>query len=640
VRQNGRSADSDDGPDGAQHACLPAVFLTTWRTGFDRSILAAGFFLLLALAIVAARAEETDSGDDAGFGTLPDAPHYTVQFEGINTEKGLGKLLVEISNLVQLRKTPPASLAGLDRRAADDLESFATALRSEGYYGYILSYDIDDEQEPVAVTVKVDTGPIYKLESYDVVYTGFYPAPSSSVADLSGLGLKIGMNARAPFITGARAKLMDRLAENARPLANVEDEKIIVDHATQAMRVTMTIDPGPAVTFGRISFEGLADVDAGYLERLVPWKAGDPYDKRLVDEYRHSVAQADLFESISIVNAASANPDGSLPMTVSLIEGKHRTIGGSLSYSTDIGPGVAIFWEHRNAFGEGERARLQLDVSPVLQEFSAVLRKPAFHRIDQALLLQATARRENDDAYDEQSVSFYGGIERQYNDHWTFNVGGDVEFSDITDSTGSNSYLVFGIPLGAYYDGTDDLLNPSEGFRLSTVVEPTLITYPDTKPFLSTDVSGSTYYSPFENDRVIFAMRGRIGSIVGAGPNEIPANRRFYAGGGGSVRGYKFQSIGPLAANNDPLGGTSVWEASLEMRIRVTDTIGVVPFVDAGQVGRDPWPDFDVTPQVAAGLGFRYYTDFGPLRFDVAFPLNPRPSDKSFQFYFSIGQAF
>jgi translocation and assembly module TamA len=593
------------------------------------------------------RAEETTDDDGTGAGTDtpieagPDAAEYEVRFEGIDTDDGVGKLLTDVSSLLQLQDSPPATLAGLDRRAADDLESFATALRSEGYYGYTLSYDIDDSTDPVLVTIEVETGTVFTLESYDIVYTGDRSPPPAEAADLARLGLEIGMRARAPFIVGARTKLLTRLADRGRPLARVEDSEILVDHETGTMRVTLTVDPGPAATFGPTSFDGFGSVEAAYLERLVPWNEGDPYDQRLVDDYRRRVAETELFDSISVEHAAGTDADGSLPMSVALIESKHRTIGGAVSWSTDIGPGVSIFWEHRNAFGQGEKARIALDVSPVLQELDALLRKPAFRRIDQALLFQATATRENDEAFDETSLRFFSGIERKQNRYWTFLYGGEVEFSEITDNTtGTTQNIVFGLPLGARYDGTDDLLDPTKGSRLSLSTTPTVVTYDATHLYLATDVIASTYYSPFEGDRVIFAARGRLGSIVGVEPDAVPANRRFYAGGGGSVRGYEIRSIGPLAMNGDPLGGTSVWEAGFEARIRVSDDFGIVPFIDAGQVGREAWPSFSDRPQVAAGLGFRYYTGIGPVRLDVAFPLNPRGSDDSFQFYISLGQAF
>ncbi|MEX2201310.1 MAG: autotransporter assembly complex family protein [Dongiaceae bacterium] len=596
--------------------------------------------LFCCTALAAGQAAEEEAVEDE-IAPPPDAVRYDVALEGVDKESGIGKLLLEVSELIALKGSPPASFAGLDRRASTDIENFALALRSDGYYGYTLSYDIDEDTDPVLVTLQVETGPVYRLEQYRIDFVGEHPAPAAKIADIAALDLRIDMRARADLIKQAEAKLLRRLAEQARPLARVDDSEILVDHAKDTMRVTLTVDPGPVAAFGPISYVGVADVDTEFLARLVPWQAGAPYDQRLVDDYRRRLAETELFESVTVEPVAGVDPDGSLPMTVSTVESKHRTIGGTLSYSTDVGPGTTIFWEHRNAFSQGERLRVELDLSPVRQVFDTLLRKPAFRRIDQSLLLQATATHEDDDAFEERSLRFFGGLEREQSENWTLLAGGELEFAEITDfANGYEKYVIVGLPLGARYDGTDDLLDPSEGSRLNLIATPTVVTFEETHSYLALDTIGSTYFSPFEGDRVIFAMRGRLGSIVGTGPNNVPANRRFYAGGGGSVRGYEARSIGPLASNNDPLGGNSVWEIGVEARIKLTDDIGIVPFLDAGQIGRGSMPPFSETPQVAAGLGFRYYTNFGPIRFDIAFPLNPRKSDDNFQFYVSVGQAF
>jgi translocation and assembly module TamA len=603
------------------------------------ALIAAAFLLSCILVATIGAAEDEPAGDEIA--PPPDAVRYQTAFEGIDKESGIGKLLIEVSELVALKDSPPPSLAGLDRRASTDLENFALALRSDGYYGYSLSYEIDEDTEPVLVTLEIDPGPPYRLEQYRIDYTGEHPPPAPGIAELGALDLRIDMRARADLIKQAEVKLLRRLAEKARPLAEITDSEILVDHAKNTMRVTLTVDPGPVARFGPVSYEGLTEVETGFLARMMPWQAGAAYDQRLVDDYRRRLAETELFESVTVEPAIATTADGSLPMTVSAVESKHRTIGGTLSYSTDVGPGTTIFWEHRNAFSEGEKLRIALDLSPVRQAFDALMRKPAFRRIDQSLLLQATATHEDDEAFEENSLRFFGGIEREQNEHWTLLGGGEVEFSDIVDVVnGNEKYVVFGLPLGARYDGTDDLLDPTEGSRLALIGTPTVVTFEETHGYLALDATGSTYYSPFEGDRVIFAMRGRVGSILGVSPNNVPANRRFYSGGGGSVRGYEARSIGPRATNGDPLGGVSVWEIGIETRIRLTEDIGIVPFLDAGQIGRESTPPFSEEPLFAAGLGLRYYTSFGPIRLDVAFPLNGRKGDDDFQFYVSIGQAF
>ncbi|MEX2299013.1 MAG: autotransporter assembly complex family protein [Dongiaceae bacterium] len=616
----------------------PGGFRTAFHT-LPRLFLVAIVVLLCCIGAATQAAQDEPASEEIA--PLPDALRYEVALKGVDKESGIGKLLIDVSELIRLKGSPPASLAGLDRRASTDLENFALALRSDGYYGYKLTYTIDEDVDPVLVTLEIETGSVYRLEQYRIDYVGPEPAPPPEIADLGALGLNLDMRARADLIKQAEVKLLRQLADSARPLGKITDSEILVDHAKSTMRVTLTVDPGPVAQFGPTSYEGLADVETEYLARMVPWQEGAPYDQRKVDDYRRRLSETELFESVTVEPATTAGADGSLPMQVSTVESKHRTIGATLSYSTDVGPGTTIFWEHRNAFSEGEKLRLELDLSPVRQAVDALMRKPAFRRIDQALLLQATATHEDDDAFEERSLRFFGGLEREQNQYWTLLGGAELEFAEITDfANGYEKYVVVGLPLGARYDGTDNLLDPTEGSRLYLAGTPTVVTIEEAHSYLALDAIGSTYLSPFEGDRVVFAMRGRLGSIIGTDPNNVPANRRFYSGGGGSVRGYEARSIGPLASNNDPLGGNSVWEIGIEARIKLTDDIGIVPFLDAGQVGRTSTPPFSETPMVAAGIGARYYTSFGPIRFDVAFPLNGRNSDKDFQFYVSIGQAF
>src|SRR5690606_24034768 len=148
--------------------------------------------------------------------------------------------------------------------------------------------------------------------------------------------------------------------------------------------------------------------------------------------------------------------------------------------------------------------------------------------------------------------------------------------SRITDAFGTAEYMLLGLPLAATYDSSDDRLNPTEGVRASLLLEPMIDLKGESNVFGIVKASASTYRALDEADKFVVAGRLAVGSVVGADLMDVPADRRFYAGGGGSVRGYDFQSISPRAANGDLLGGRSLVEASLELRVRLTEKIGVV----------------------------------------------------------------
>jgi len=231
------------------------------------------------------------------------------------------------------------------------------------------------------------------------------------------------------------------------------------------------------------------------------------------------------------------------------------------------------------------------------------------------------------------------GIRHRFNDTFFAQAGLKFDTGTSTYPLGSINYTLIGVPLSISYDSTDKPLDASTGVKFVGSVTP----YPK---FLGSTVgitvfkaAASTYLSLDEDARYILAARAGFGSVVGAPLDEIPPNYRFYAGGGGSVRGYEFQSLSPRYYRI-PVGGRSLLDGSIEARIKVTDTIGIVPFFDAGMAFEDSIPNFKPRIQTAAGLGLRYYTSIGPIRLDVATPIDRRPGDRPVSLYISIGQAF
>ena len=227
-------------------------------------------------------------------------------------------------------------------------------------------------------------------------------------------------------------------------------------------------------------------------------------------------------------------------------------------------------------------------------------------------------------------------------EEWTWSYGAELTASkedDTVKATGAprrRQYLTGALPSSLSYDGSDDLLNPTRGYRLAARVSPELSLQGSAFGYVKAQVDGSTYV-PL-GGRTVIAGRARFGSIIGASADRIAPTRRFYAGGGGSVRGYGYQKIGPLDVNGDPAGGRSLAEFSIEARVRFGD-FGVVPFLDAGNLYTAKLPSFQHL-RYGAGLGVRYYTSFGPIRVDVGTPINRRSGDSRIAVYVSLGQAF
>jgi translocation and assembly module TamA len=565
---------------------------------------------------------------------------YQVEIEGVS-DSDIRSLLQRSSQLLALANRPPLTQAALVRRIEADFERFRSVLRSEGYYDAVINYRIDDQATPQVITISVDTGPAYRLMSYDVTFEGETDQALREAPPPSGLGLRLGERARAAEVVGAEQRLFRVLAEEAHPLAELQDREVIVDHDERGMRVSVRIDPGPVSQFGPTKLTGLDTVNEQYIRRLIPWRQGDLYDQRKVDAFRRKLAETGLFSTIVIDRPERLDAEGQLPMSVQLIEGKQRSIGAGAKYYSSEGPAGEAFWEHRNLFGNSEDLRVTIEIGMIRQQAKINFTLPDWNRPEQDLLAEAQAIRQTTDAFDEIGTATSVKVRRLLSETWTGTIGASLEWAQLKDDNGTNTSTLLGVPGELYRDATDSLLDPREGMRLRLQATPYAGWFNDTATFLSSAVTLSGY-QPLDGDkRFVLAGRTKVGTILGESREDIPANKRFYAGGGDSIRGYPFQKVGPLDESNDPLGGRSVLELNAELRARVWGNFGLVPFIDGGNVYTPVYPDFSEELRWAAGIGARYITVVGPVRFDIAFPLNP-PSevDDPFQFYISLGQAF
>jgi len=582
---------------------------------------------------------DADAAALADTGAVPDAVDvakvgYAVHVAGV--DGALHDQLREASRLVTLNQFPPPTVGALRRRARADLDRLMAVLRSEGYYHADIRIAVDAAKKPVDVTFNVTPGPRYKLERFAIAYAGAEDA-SGLPQTAHDFGISVGGPARAADVVADGDTVLRKLAEQGYPFASIADRKAVVDHDKMLMTVDLTVDPGPLTRFGDIKVSGLKTVEEGYIPVFELWHAGELYDQRKVDQMRTDLVDSGLF---SAVTAAPERPPASgddAPVDFAFSEAEHRTIGGGVNYSTTQGPGVTAFWEHRNFFGRGEDLKVSADAATLKQQLAIGLTKPNFWRRKQSLSLTGALRHENTDAYEELAIQSGAAIDRAIGTKWDVSVGTSLELTKITDDTGKRTFLLLGLPLGLRYDGTDNLLDPTKGSRMRLQVTPYAATINRTGYFFVNELNVSTYRKVFS--RLVVAARGRVGSIFGAAREDIPATKRFYAGGGGSIRGVDYQEAGPLDADNDPIGGRSVVETSLELRYRVTSTIGIVPFIDGGTVYSQTMPQFNHLSW-GGGLGFRYLTPMGPVRLDLAVPINKKPQYHSFQFYISLGQAF
>ena len=590
-------------------------------------------------------------GGDNGDGPLLPLPGlggdgitYDVLIEGGDDgeiDPDLHEKLEAASQLIALQDQHPASPAALRRRVSGDVDGLGSVLRAEGYYGGVVKPETDPQSDPVEIVLTVSPGNRYAVVNYEIMFVGSH-AEAEALPPVDGdSGFVAGMPARGEDIVAIEQALLDHLQRNGRPKATVADRKAVVNHDTAEMTVTVQVDPGAGAVFGPLALSGLKKVEEDYVRYVLEWPEGEQWDNRELDAMRHKLANTNLFRTVHVDPAETVDGQGRLPVNAAVEEAKHRTLAAGINYSTDEQLGGEVSWEHRNLFGRQEQLQLSIEGSAIRQQASADFRKPHFLSRDLTFLANLTGRAQQTDAYDERTGAGFVGLEKRLARFWKLSIGLSAEYSKIDDDGIESTYAIYGIPIHAGRDSTNDLLDPTEGTRLNLSVTPYQATIEQDVNFAVFEAEASAYFGLGENDIVVPAVRVRAGSISGAATLDIPITKRFFAGGGGSVRGYEFQKAGPLDAEGDPIGGRSVLETGFELRWRVTDSIGVVPFAEGGNVYNQQTPDFGEDLFWAAGLGFRYFTVAGPLRFDLAFPLNRRDGiDDEFQIYVSLGQAF
>lgn len=557
---------------------------------------------------------------------------YRVELTGV--EGDLRDKVEAASRLVQLADEPPASLVSLTRRAEGDVGRIDEVLRSEGYYAGRVAFTIEDTATPVRIALTVEPGPPFALSRFDVRFQPSLPDPPAT-------DIRVGERARAQSVVDAQAALLRALAEQGYPLARVADRRAVVDHATTTMAVDLLVDPGPLSAFGPVTVGGLDRLDEDWVRNRVPWQPAERFSVTQMEELRKRLVASRLFSSVKLATAGAVDARGQLPVAVELEEADRRSIGASVGWSSSEGIATEAFWEHRNLLGGAERLRTALVVGEVRTGLDATFRNPDVGRADQDFLASTVVEEQRTEAYVTRTAGGSVGLEWLLSPTWRASAAIALERTFEERQQSVRTYTLLSFPLEARQDTTDDLLDPRRGNRLTAQVRPFVEALGGTAGFTRFDLVDSHYLEVSAEPRLILAGWGRIAAIRGAGLAEVPANHRLYVGGGGSVRAYGFQLAGPVDDAGDPTGGLSALAFGAELRARLTDSIGIVPFIEAGNAYDTPWPEPDNGLLWGAGLGLRYHTPIGPVRADIALPLNPRRGiDDSFQVYLSLGQAF
>ncbi|MGB7978343.1 MAG: BamA/TamA family outer membrane protein [Chlamydiales bacterium] len=567
---------------------------------------------------------------------------YEVQIVGLDDPAAL-KSVIDASDLFALQERPPASINGIRYRVAGDIPGVLKVLRAYGYYDASIASNVAVEEDQAQVTLEIHPGPQYRLSSYQI-FRGDCTKPAEVCCcepfTPERLGLTLGSPALSVNIVNAELNLLSELARCGYPLASVDKRKVVVDMEHKQLEAAVCIDEGPLSAFGPMSIFGLKTVQPRYVMRRIAWREGDLYSSDEVEETQKRLLNSDLFSSVLISHDGQLDENGQLPIRMRIAEAKHRQVTLGVFYATVDGPGGTFTWTHRNLRGMGEIVSLDGEFSKRYLAGTLTYKKPDFLALNQSYRAVAQIERQ----YIHPFIAFtYRGanyLDKKIDNRRNVSVGLEVQHVNVANSAQNGTYLLVDVPLFFRYNTADDLFNPSQGY--SIVYQPHFFQSLEhgRQHFIKQRLT-TTFYIPVWKKWLIFAGRVQVGSIAGARQEFVPLPILFLGGSEDDLRGYRYMTVSPLNEHRKPYGGRSAIFLTAETRFRFGEKIGIVPFADFGTVTFSELPTVDAEWFKSVGVGLRYFTFFGPLRFDVGFPLDRRRGvDPAFRMYASIGQTF
>lgn len=574
---------------------------------------------------------------------------YRTQVEGLEPT-GLDSSFRRLSQLYR-GQNRPATAAQIAYRTNSDSQLMERLLFSEGWYGATVESSIrapELPETPVDVRLAATPGPLYRWReiTLDLI-------PDDLPHLKQGFGLRVGDPIRAIAVEEAEGQLKRKLNEAGYAFAEIGVRDVVLDTETPTGTYLLTGDIGTIGRIGTIRMVGFQPFDADHAAVIARFRTGDRFDANLLDDFRRALIATQLFGGVTAVPVDSGERDAD-GTAVTDIEvrgnaGPLRRLGGQIGYSAGEGFRLEGAWQHRNFWAPEGRLTTRAVLGTLEQRASAEMVKSNFGQRDRVLTLMADLANVERPAFRAETFTLGASLARNstpiWQKPWTWSFGLELQASreesrsEIEPRADSRrqTFLIASTPILVARDTSDDLLDPQRGWRVALAIQPEL-SREDARLDSYLRLIGDASYYRTVRENFVLAGRLRAGILSGAPLENIAPTRRLYAGGGGSVRGFEFQSIGPVGSNQRPTGGRGLAEASIEGRYRFGD-FGIVGFVDAGTINQDPWPTLD-NIKVGAGVGARYYTAFGPMRIDVARALNRGPLDPVVAVYISIGQSF
>lgn len=517
-------------------------------------------------------------------------------------------------------------------------KSFLRYLHSEGYYDATIEAEFLENKN--TIIFYVNGWERYKIKKIILKYTQ-NSNHNIHIPDITTLRIKEGDFAIAANVIDSQKILVKNIEKNNCLLSLEVTHEAIIDNSDDTIIINFIINAGPYAAVKSVNFRGLRSINPDYVRKLIPLKNNQCFSPSLIKEAQGSLQKTGLFAIINPEIPDHTDNEGKVPIVFDLKEQKYRSVKAGFSYGTDLGFGTSAGWSHKNFFGNGEIVRTEISANQKEQIIDFEFTKPFYKQDNQTLKIGLSGENTTSKAYNSREGMLTAGIERKLTDIWTGGISGKYSYSVVKETQGSKDFSFLSIPLFITRDTRDNILNARKGLELQVKTEPFFPTKTGARSFFKNEVTTAKYIPLRTKFDPVIAIKISAGVISGAKSAKIPANERFYTGGVGSVRGYAYQLAGAIDQKNRPTGGRSMILNNIELRTKIKNDIGLVVFFDSGNVFSSTTPQLGKKMFHGFGAGIRYFTDFGPLRLDIGFPVKPRKKvDKAFQLYFGIGQNF
>ena len=586
---------------------------------------------LLGAAAACASINGTQSADQATNGTVSDG-----QFRLTGVPAPLAS---RANALLQTGEPAPRSVLEKRNRAQSLARSVEDLLASEGYLAVeVLPEDMTTLDGSSELLVR--PGPVFTIATVNLEGADPIDAETRQVIDSALAKLPSGSSVRTVDVERIEAEIISLLQARGYAFASSPGIDALASRQDANVEITYTVSPGPLVRLGDLDSDETDPRSQKAIQVLKTWEDGATYNPRTVDRLRSRLRSSGLYEGIGVVISEEPDPEGYHTVSLTLAEAKPRSVSFGVTASTTEGVGADAQWERRNITARADKVTVRAEAATLSRSFTGIYERPNIGRFGRTLSAEAGVRQEETQAYDLDGFKVGATLAQPFTRQLTLSVGAAVDLTRITDQRsriflGEREQVTFSIPVTANYSDVGDPLDPQEGIRGFATAESGVSVGDGTPGYTRMQVSGATYRKIADN--LVAAVRAEYGAFTGS--NAVPTDRLFFAGGGGTVRGYEYQSLSPTDQFGEFLGGRSLFSASAELRWRRSERFGYAAFIDAGAASDDAGSVFGEA-RASIGFGVRYYPGFGPIRFDVAAPLNRRDGDAPLQIYVSIGQAF